>query len=90
MYISGIEREMLRRKNKGRTKRKLLLTFKYQNSRYDQFVIFRTNCVIFHIIYIYVYLFVDLTFQFFIQISYFIRRNSSRNRLLERGVIAFE
>lgn len=36
------------------------------------------------------YLFVDLTFQFFIQISYFIRRNSSRNRLLERGVIAFE
>lgn len=58
MYISGIEREMLRRKNKGRTKRKLLLTLKYQNSRYDQFVIFRTNCVIFHIIHIYIYVFV--------------------------------
>lgn len=56
MYISGIEREMLRRKNKGRTKRKLLLTLKYQNSRYDQFVIFRTNCVLY--IYIYIYVFV--------------------------------
>lgn len=88
MYISGIEREMLRWKNKGTTKCKLLLTLKYQNSRYDQSVIFHTNCVIFHIIYI--YFFADLTFQFFIQISYFIRRNSSRNRLLERGVIAFE
>lgn len=59
MYISGIEREMLRRKNKGRTKRKLLLTLKYQNSRYDQFVIFRTNCVIFsYYTYIYIYVFV--------------------------------
>ena len=51
MYIPGIEREVLRKKNKGRTKCELLkLTLKYQNSRYDQFVIF-------HIIYIYIYIF---------------------------------
>ena len=54
MYIPGIEREVLRKKNKGRTKCELLLTLKYQNSRYDQFVIF-------HIIYIYIYIFLHIS-----------------------------